>query len=1544
MAINFNTDPYFDDYSEADGFHRILFKPGVAVQSRELNQLQTILQNQVSRFGNHVFKPGSLVIPGNIKFDKNFNFVKLLTTFNSEDIEVDNYLDREMIGQTSGVKAKVIKVEAGTTSDSPTLFVKYLDSGTSFTSTSFAAGETIATNDTGTSYSATLISSSPTGKCLGASISDGVYFVKDHFVKVLANTIILDKYLANSNFRVGLEVSETTVNSDDDEALLDPAIGTFNYFAPGADRYKIELILSKRNYFTTTSSDNFIELLRIVNGSQVNLVDKPGYNILADELARRTFDESGDYTVKPFNLRFMEHAATAANLDGYVGNAQGNASLSIAVLSPGKSYVKGYEVETQSNRFLTFSKPRDTANVTNAVVRTPIGNYVEVKDAFGIPNFTSNLIDINLYDQYTATPGSPAGTLVGSAKVRGFESPSSNAMLAASTFNTFLFDISMNSGYTFERDVKQLYHASVSDASYVSTAFTANIVPSTSTSVTGTVNLTNASNSVVGVNSVFTTDLEVGDYVKFNSDTSNSYRVTSVTSNSALIIDRDYPLANVSGVNITRDEAVLVDNDKASYIFPMPNDVIKELSDITLRTRRVFYGTLTSNVVALTTAVGSTFASRTDQDYLAVAVTGGSAGKLYQIQTDEITFTDAPTNRNISIDLSDYGLTNQDVLVYTTIIKNDPTAKAKTSTSTSLTLTSKNDCQAVVIPLQVADAYELSNVRMSANAFGTSYLESNSIDVSSNYTLESGQTSTYYGISKLKLNPGKPAPTGPIKAHFNYFTHGTGDYFSAESYPDYEDIPTFKDEGIVYSLRDSIDLRPRISNDGLNFKNTGAVRNEFLDYANDFQTDYSYYLPRTDKIYITSDSKVVYKLGVSSLTPIEPLIPAEAMPLYVIEHPAYGFNINRDSIFYSIDQKRYTMKDIGKLENRIKTLEYYTSLSLLELDTSLFSVKDSFGLDRFKNGFIVEAFKGHGIGDVRNLDYNISMDFDTGELKPAFKQENYKLVEQVATAAATAASRVSNGYTVVNNVAMLQYEDAPYIVNDFSSSSETINPYDNFTFTGSMTLSPPGDTWFSTSVKPLIYKDDTGTYDSFIPDAVGEATYGSVWESWKQFWYSPTNKDAVRAVQGGVVITDASTTGSSTNAVFPYMRSASITFTANKLKPNTKMFAFFNEYNVSDFCKSHTTTSNITVSGDFVTDTSNIFTDAKGSVTGTFSYFLDEKTPRIPAGAVKFRLTDSSINDNNKESFADAVFNAGGSISYTEPPPPRVIYQPPVVFVETPAPPPPASTPLPVYVPASPYVPTAGDSGGGGGDPIVAPPPYPPFPFCPAPPVIPPVVPALDWVVVGHLYNMGAGANYSTLEALGVAARYRDAVAALAAERGSSLSKIQDAAIANPDGYDLNRQSSTNLAGTAFNFVSGASTLGGTGPATDSTYVLPNGLTAGTYLTATNILTATDSGGNTFVNRIAAVSGADFATTIVPIYEATRQTVAEIVASGPTNEMLSFWEVGLANGSFPNTTEGIQTAISNFAAATTLSIIEKGSAGHGAWSVLGSEGVATEYA
>ena len=82
-----------------------------------------------------------------------------------------------------------------------------------------------------------------------------------------------------------------------------------------------------------------------------------------------------------------------------------------------------------------------------------------------------------------------------------------------------------------------------------------------------------------------------------------------------------------------------------------------------------------------------------------------------------------------------------------------------------------------------------------------------------------------------------------------------------------------------------------------------------------------------------------------------------------------------------IDNRRYTMRDIGSLHKRIENVEYYTQLSLLESEAQNLQIQDSEGLDRFKNGIIVDNFTGHGIGDVGDNDYSISMDMANGELK-----------------------------------------------------------------------------------------------------------------------------------------------------------------------------------------------------------------------------------------------------------------------------------------------------------------------------------------------------------------------------------------------------------------------------------------------------------------------------------------------------------------------------------------------------------------------------------
>ena len=79
MAYNFNTSPYYDDYNVDDRFLKILFNPGRAVQARELTQIQSILQNQMSASANHIWKNGSPVVGGQVSVAKR-DWMQLATT------------------------------------------------------------------------------------------------------------------------------------------------------------------------------------------------------------------------------------------------------------------------------------------------------------------------------------------------------------------------------------------------------------------------------------------------------------------------------------------------------------------------------------------------------------------------------------------------------------------------------------------------------------------------------------------------------------------------------------------------------------------------------------------------------------------------------------------------------------------------------------------------------------------------------------------------------------------------------------------------------------------------------------------------------------------------------------------------------------------------------------------------------------------------------------------------------------------------------------------------------------------------------------------------------------------------------------------------------------------------------------------------------------------------------------------------------------------------------------------------------------------------
>ncbi len=133
QITDLNVAPYYDDFDKEDNFHRVLFRPGFAIQARELTQLQSIMQNQIERFGRHMFQEGSVVIPGQVTYAKLVTNIQLSSTFAGETIVPSQYYNATnpviITGATSGMQAKVIGFQEGTATTQPLLIVQYLNSG-----------------------------------------------------------------------------------------------------------------------------------------------------------------------------------------------------------------------------------------------------------------------------------------------------------------------------------------------------------------------------------------------------------------------------------------------------------------------------------------------------------------------------------------------------------------------------------------------------------------------------------------------------------------------------------------------------------------------------------------------------------------------------------------------------------------------------------------------------------------------------------------------------------------------------------------------------------------------------------------------------------------------------------------------------------------------------------------------------------------------------------------------------------------------------------------------------------------------------------------------------------------------------------------------------------------------------------------------------------------------------------------------------------------------------------------------------------------------
>ena len=1472
---DFNLSPYYDDFSEGKSFHRILFRPAFAVQARELTQSQTIVQNQIEKLGDHFFEKGAMVIPGEIGYDLNYYAVKL-SSVDSTNTLAHFTNGTVLTGGTSGITATIVNQVATDGTDPDTLFVKYTKSGgTNKNENYFTDGETITGTNSDTIVLSAIVNTTATGSA--AQVQAGCYYINGFIVTVLNQTIILDKYSNTPSYRVGLLVTESFVTPSTDNTLNDNAQGVSNTNAPGAHRFKIDLTLTKKAIGSTEDA-NFVELLRLKTGIIQSKVRTTEYAILEDTFARRTFDESGDYTVRPFDIDIREHLISVNNRGIYTSLNGGDATKLAVGMSPGKAYVKGFEVDKLATQYIDVEKARDFDTESNFNTRFDIGNYVNVTNVYGTPDIgfvsgeTEAFKRVNLYKVATNTRGvENAGTgaglnTIGRAKSKGleFSSGTANGNLFAtnsdreSIYKHFLFDINLfthlniitGQAFTTGEKVSGGTSSATGTVESISTQTAANVTAisiaspgictatahgfkegqqitfdaiaannnstalttsdiftvrnpatntfelygsdgTTATNITsystsgnavhgivvvsdvsgtfipgetitggtssntadiqsnrlgftgvtsydfpqvkqlgmagsptytsdtaldstygvnkilsGTIDVGSGSNILGGINTWFTDDLIVGDTISFTNDSGNTetHTVESIISNTGLILISATAAASTKTV-ATRKRSAIRSPEKNVSVFQLPYETIKTLkttinsgiTDTNFKVRRHFVGTLSSNGdVTITAGTNETFAALIEKDFsVSIMSTGaggsGAVGDVFSLsgnnhESDPIfTLGGSPTGKTLLIDFG-ANFQGHKVKILATVNRSVAGSKTKTlSTAQTVQKTSQTEIESGTIGIGKADVYKINNVYM-AGDFATDATNSDT-DITDRFDLDSGMRDNFYDIGRLILKTGALTPTGRLFINFDFFSHGTGDYFDVDSYDgvvDYEDIPSFTSgtTGKVYQLRDSFDFRPRVDdastinsgNQDRSYDGSGASTIDVVKFETDITSDFEFYLQRVDKIYMDKEGNFRVLKGASSLTPEIPGVLDNAMHLYTLFIPSYTLD-TADVGIEQVDNRRYTMRDIGRIEKRIENVEYYTQLSLLEQSAQTLQIQDANGFDRFKNGFVVDNFTGHAIGDPGNVDYKVAMDMAKGEMRPTYNEDAITLEERDDDGTAIQASdRTAAQYAKTGDLITLPYTEETLIDQNYASKTVNVNPFGIFTWIGSIALTPQTDEWKETERAPDLHiTNDDGTWDTLVKNSgnpnLQSVELGTVWNEWQNHWTGVSTSNSTESYEqrGGHGwrmmerdVQSTTRTGTKTRmgirqvivpktvtqnvgdrvisiAFTPFIRSRDVDFVATRLKPNTRVYPYFD----NDPINTYVTPLGGALGG-------NLVTDSNGAVSGTFSIPdpKDNSKPRWRTGERMFRLTSSSSNDltSAPDTAANAEYIARGII------------------------------------------------------------------------------------------------------------------------------------------------------------------------------------------------------------------------------------------------------------------------------------------------------------
>lgn len=1333
-GLNLNVSPYFDDFDEDKKFVRVLYRPGRAVQARELSQAQTYHQKQIERFAGYFFKQGALIDGCETSLDLRMDYVKLQSTFSGTEVNVADFEGVEIFGATTGISAYAGLVTDVDGEDPKTLYINYLSSGSliltvnaasslmtvgnnvnivandiNYTTTlqafwqdpitstykiavtgsgtiplvtiddppviantiasdgsvvtmditayddqretkTFANSEliftktysgrvyanTAATNAVRYVFDQGLETERVYTKGSKVNIGDGTIYISEHFVKNSSQTIILDKYSNVPSYKIGLVPSKSLIDSIEDTTLVDNAQGTSNFQAPGADRLKIDTVLTKIRIGEDTDETEFVSLIEVQDGVLKKRKTKELEGKIEEAIAKRTYEESGDYTVSDPKVSVREHLAQGTNNGRYSINEGGNNELILVEVDPFVSYVQGFRNELLARSGVNLRKGLDTQYVEQVQTQLSFGSSIYVNQVVGAWDFMESTV-VDLYNtaqqaisnnSFSST--SLSGSKIGEARLKAVEYISGVPGTSTAIYNFYLYNVTMNSGQLFE-NVRSVYDSA-------SPARFADIIP-------------DSLGRAVLKETAFDKMLWKLPYdgIKTIRDDFNNVE-TGFEFRKEFTVVFTSGVATISTTDVTETfsgTGALTEIQKNRNYIVIPTST----ANTAALTGTVTVSAGTKNVVGVSTSFASGFnvgdiVRIGAQDVIINTIANNTHMTLKSNHTagaSGVTYSKVFPS-GLPIGLGGVGSTNADRSVNVTTptsiqidLKENSTFSAKVVATMNranarekikilnyqqqTTIDANTHPNALVGPysLGYSDGYRIHAIYQSSG-FGVAPSTSNTV-VTSSYVFNNGQRDNTYEHATITPKVGV-VPTGRLLVVFDHFSHDTTQgvgYASINSYPindsaisnttiNTADIPNYTSTrtGTVFALKDCVDFRlvksanttsTNPTDDGTYQVPTGGLH--IPTPSSNFTSDLIYYKGRIARLYVNNNGD----LGINDGSPGNPIaLPPPQVPdtleLAEFSIPPYPSRPSEVAIT-PFKNRRFTMKDIGKMQERVNKLEYYTALNLLEREARDKVIIDDEGLDRFKNGILVDPFTGHNVADVLSDNYRASIDrqekyvtaYSNNDVQISFKY----------TSTGSSGVAVTTGKKLMLSYSQVVFADQPYASTGLNLAQDL-----TFTWVGNMEVLPATDNWLNTIRDPSkdFVVDLTGQADNWkkLTDAwntevaplnrhwVGIETKTQTTFSTNEFWRANAfqtpwgdwrQRDTVRRdvvqqtqaeVQQNAVIDIAQqdvkqAVDRVADISIPHiMRSRDFIFEATSMKDGAPIYAFFDGVNVTANC------------------------------------------------------------------------------------------------------------------------------------------------------------------------------------------------------------------------------------------------------------------------------------------------------------------------------------------------------------------------------------------